>query len=888
MLISSTRIPVATYRLQMTADFDFAAAATVAEYLGRLGISHLYLSPYLQAGKGSTHGYDVVNHKRMNIELGGEEAHKKLCDTLAELELGQVLDIVPNHMAISSEENDLWWDVLENGRASRYANYFDIDWQTAEAKTRGKVLLPVLGEHYGRAVEKGDLQARRQAAAFTVQYYEHTSPLAPESLADILTSAGQRIDSDILALIAHGLAHLPADPDPDSVARRHRFKTVLLKMLERVLDEDTTAAASVESAIADINTDPDALDRLLGAQNYRLAYWRTAGRELNYRRFFNIDTLAGIAVENESVFNDTHALLLRWVREGCLDGLRIDHIDGLRRPREYLQRLRTAAPELWIVVEKILEPGENLPRDWPVAGTTGYDFLNQVGGLFVDPRGEEPLTAFYQQFTNLTASYHQVVRRKKHLMVREAFGGELNRLTNMLVEITERHRAYRDYNRHELHEALRELLVSMPVYRTYHRAVDKYTSEQDLAYLGQALEEARKYRPDLDAGLWQFLRKLIVFEIPGDLEGDFVMRFQQVTGPVMAKGVEDTAFYCYNRLISLNEVGGDPAVFGISVDEFHRLCTERQQRWPGSMLCTSTHDTKRGEDTRIRISLLSEIPEQWADVVRTWAKMNSKHRRQGKPDANDEYMLYQTLVGAWPIDTNRVSEFLLKAVREAKVHTNWVFPNESYEKAITEFAQAIMTDSEFVGRLEAFLEPLRMPAWISSLSQTLIKYTAPGVPDLYQGTELWDLTLVDPDNRRPVDYDRRRKLLDQVEKIEHPGQLRECMETGLAKVYLIHRVLHCRKGRPELFGPEASYQPLTASGAKQQHVVAFVRGGGAVTIAPRLLVTLGDDWGDTKLALPEGEWRNIFTGQLVRGDAQLGELMKNFPVALLEKQGERP
>lgn len=887
MLSESTRIPLATYRLQMTADFGFDAAGEIMEYLARLGISHLYCSPYLQAGKGSTHGYDVVNHKRMNIELGGEEAHRRFCTNLAQHGLGQVLDIVPNHMAISSEENDLWWDVLENGRASRYATYFDIDWDAPESKLRGKVLLPVLGEHYGRAVEKGDLQIRRQASAFTVQYYDHSTPLAPESLSDPLATAGRRINSNLLWVIADSLAKLPADPSPESVLQRHRFKGVLLGMLSRLVDENTTAAAAIDSAVAEINADPDALDRLLNAQHYRLAYWRTAGRELNYRRFFNIDTLAGIAVENEPVFNDTHALLLRWVKEGCLDGLRIDHIDGLRRPREYLQRLRTAAPELWIVVEKILEPGENLPRDWPVAGTTGYDFLNQLGGLFVDSQGEEPMTAFYHEFTNLTAPYHQVVRRKKHLMVREAFGGELNRLTNMLVDITEHHRAYRDYSRHELHEALRELLVSMPVYRTYHRAGDRYTSEQDLAYLDQGFEEARKYRPDLDAGLWQFLRKLLTFEISGDLEGDFVMRFQQITGPVMAKGVEDTAFYCYNRLISLNEVGGDPAVFGISIEEFHKLCIERQQRWPGSMLATSTHDTKRGEDTRLRISLLSEIPQQWADAVRAWSKLNAKHRRHGKPDANDEYMLYQTLVGAWPIETSRMNEFLLKAVREAKIHTNWVFPNEAYEKAITDFAQAIMTDPEFVAGLEAFLEPLRVPAYISSLSQTLIKYTAPGVPDLYQGTELWDLSLVDPDNRRPVDYELRKKMLSEAETIDDPSRLRGCMETGMPKLYLIHRVLQFRKRRADLFCPTASYEPLKATGAKQQHVVAYARGGGAVTIAPRLLVTLGQDWEDTAVTLPQGRWRNVFTGQLVWGDARMDELMKAFPVALLEKQGEQ-
>lgn len=885
MLSSSTRLPIATYRIQMTADFGFDAAADLVGYLARLGVSHLYLSPYLQAGKGSTHGYDVVNHKRMNTELGGEQAHRRFCTALADHGMSQILDIVPNHMAISSEENDLWWDVLENGPASRYAPYFDIDWHSPESKLRGKVLLPVLGEHYGRAVEKGDLQIRREGSTFIVQYFEHASPLAPESLRPMLSTAGKRIGCDLLLFLADALGRLPTDVEPDAVGQRHRYKLIALQQLSRLLEENNTAAAAIDGVLAEINTDPDAMDALLSAQHYRLAYWRTAGRELNYRRFFNIDTLAGIAIENENVFKDTHALLLRWVDEGCLDGLRIDHIDGLRNPREYLQRLSTVAPELWIVVEKILAPGEMLPRDWPTAGTTGYDFLNQVGGLFVDARGEQPLTDLYQQFTNLTAPYHQLVREKKHLMLREAFGGELNRLTNMLVEITEHHRAYRDYSRHELHEALRELIVCLPVYRTYFRARDKYTAEQDVAYLDRALADARKYRPDLDEGLWQFLHDLLLFQILGDVEADFVMRFQQLTGPVMAKGVEDTAFYCYNRMISLNEVGGDPGIFGISMEEFHRLCAERQQRRPGAMVTTATHDTKRGEDTRIRISSLSEIPDRWAQAVRRWAEMNRKHRRHDKPDPNDEYMIYQTLVGAWPLEIDRLTEFLIKAVREAKVHTDWVFPNADYEDAIAAFAAAILDNVEFVRDLEAFIEPLRRPAYISSLSQTLIKYTTPGVPDLYQGTELWDRSLVDPDNRRAVDYEERRKKLDQAAAVDDPRTIHDCMSSGVPKLFLIQRVLQFRRHRSDLFGPAGTYQPLHATGSKATHVVSYSRGDGAVVVAPRFLLTLNGDWSDTRLPLPPGEWRNIFTGQTAAGEPEVGEMLRDFPVALLENQG---
>lgn len=884
MLSSSTRIPVATYRVQLTADFGFDAAAELADYLGRLGVSHVYASPYLQAGKGSTHGYDVVDHKHMSMELGGEEAHDRFCAALARHELSQVLDIVPNHMAVGSEDNDLWWDVLENGRASRYAMYFDIDWQAPESKLHGKVLLPVLGDHYGRAIEKGDLQLRREGGNFTVQYYEHTSPLAPESLCPLLTTAGQRVGCDELLFLADALGSLPAGIDGEAVQLRHRHKRAALGLLARLLGENATAAAAVDGVLAEVTTDSEALDRLLNAQHYRLAYWRIAGRELNYRRFFNIDALAGISIENENVFNDTHALLLGWVRERRLDGLRIDHIDGLRNPREYLQRLSTAAPELWIIVEKILERAEALPRDWPVAGTTGYDFLNQVGGLFVDPGGEPAITAFYRRFTGFDTPYDELVRDKKHLMLREAFGGELARLTNMLVEITEHHRAYRDYSRHELHEALRELIVCLPVYRTYLRSRDRFAAEPDVARLDEALADAREHRPDLDEGLWQFLRELLLFQIPGETEADFVMRFQQVTGPVMAKGVEDTVFYCYNRLISLNEVGGDPGTFGIGLEEFHRLCAERRQRWPGSMLTTSTHDTKRGEDTRTRISLLSEIPDRWAEAVDRWSAMNEKHRRDGMPDRNDEYLIYQTLVGAWPLTADRLTAFLLKAVREAKVHTNWIYPNTPYEQAVAGFAAAVLEDGDFRQDFERFLEPLKWPAYVASLSQTLIKYTAPGIPDLYQGAELWDRSLVDPDNRRPVDFAERRDKLEQAIAVQDPRGLCDGMNGGVPKLFVIHRTLQFRRRRPDLFGPAGEFEPIQATGARADHVIAYTRGAGGLVVAPRLLVRLAGNWEDTCLALPSGAWRSVFTNERFEGEVGLGDLLRAFPVALFEKE----
>ena len=875
--------PRATYRVQLHAGFGFDDAAGIAGYLAALGVSHLYCSPYLQAAPGSTHGYDVVDPRRVNAELGGPGGHARLVEALGGHGLGQVLDVVPNHMAIAGRANPWWWDVLEDGPSSRYAGYFDVDWDPPEARLRNVVLLPVLGDHYGRVLEAGELSLAREGGRFTVRYHEHAFPVSPRSLDGLIRTAAERCGSDELAFLADALGRLPASTatNADAVHRRHRDKEVLRTLLERVCRTTPPVAAAVDAVVAEANADPDALDALLERQNYRLAFWRTAGRELGYRRFFDINTLVGLRAEDPRVFADTHALVLEWLGKGILDGIRIDHPDGLRDPEAYLGRLAEAAPRAWIVVEKILRPGERLRGSWPVAGTTGYDFIERLSQLFVDPDGELPLTKLYGDFTGQPTDYAAVAREKTHQVLREVLGSDVNRLTALFLEVCDRHRRQRDYTRHDVHEALREVIACFPVYRTYVRAETREVGGDDVRYVTEAVQAAKANRPDLAADLLDFLRDLLLLRVPGQAEAELVMRFQQLTGPAMAKGTEDTAFYTYTRLASLAEVGGDPAQFGLPVEAFHRACAETQARWPTTMLATSTHDTKRGEDVRARLHLLAEVPERWAEAVHRWSARTARHRRDDRPDRGAEYLLYQTLVGAWPLERERALAYMEKAAREAKRHTSWLAPDADYEAALRRFVEGCYDDAEFLADVEGFVAPLIELGRVTGLAQTLLKLTCPGVPDLYQGSELWTLTLVDPDNRRPVDYARRRRLLAELEGLS-PEAVWARVDEGLPKLWLITRTLAFRGRRPELFGVGGEYAPLAVSGAKAAHAVAFARGGGAVTVVPRLPIGLGGDWGDTALALPAGRWRNELTGDPVDGGTvRLDALLRRFPVALL-------
>ncbi|HEV3459090.1 MAG TPA: malto-oligosyltrehalose synthase [Thermoanaerobaculia bacterium] len=885
---------LSTYRVQLRAEFDFDAAAAIADYLAALGVSHLYCSPYLQAAAGSTHGYDVVDPTRVSAELGGEAGHARLCQALAGEGLGQVLDVVPNHMAITGPANRWWWDVLENGPASRYAAYFDVDWEPREERWRNMVLLPILADHFGRVLEAGELRLARDGGRFEVSYREHRMPVAPRSLDEPLRAAAARCGSAELAFLAGALGALPEATldDRDGVARlarRHRDKEVLADLLSRLAGERPEVAAAIDREIAEINGDPDRLDRLLGRQSYRLTWWRLAGRELDYRRFFDVQTLVGLRVEDERVFADTHARVLDWVSRGLVDGLRVDHPDGLYDPAEYCRRLRAAAPEAWLIVEKILRWDERLPADWPVEGTTGYDFLNSAGGLFVDPAGEGALSGLYAAMTGGSLDWPETARACKLQVLDELLAADVNRLGELLLAVCEQHRRHRDHSRHDLRTALREVAAGLAVYRTYVRAEAGQAGEEDRARIEAAVAAARRRRPELPADLFEFLAAVLLGKVRGGAAAELAMRFQQLTPPAMAKGVEDTAFYVFNRMVALNEVGGDPGRFGVSPEEFHRRCQETAERWPRTMLAASTHDSKRGEDVRARLYLLSEVPERWAEAVRRWFAHNARHRGGGVPDANTEYLLYQTLVGAWPLDAERATAYMEKAAREAKTHTSWTRPDPAWEAALRSFIAGVAADGEFQSDLAELAAPLVAPGRINSLAQTLLKLTAPGTPDLYQGCELWTASLVDPDNRRPVDYALRRRLLARLPGAT-PEEVLAGMEDGLPKLWLVRQALHLRRRRPRCFGPGADHRPLPVSGGRAAHAVAFCRAGEVVVMVPRLVLGLGGDWGDTTIELPTGPggppasaaWWNELTGErFAAGSCRLADLLARFPVALL-------
>ena len=877
--------PVATYRIQLHSGFGFDDAAAVADYLHDLGMSHVYSSPYLQAAPGSQHGYDVVDHHKVNAELGGAEAHDRFSKRLGACHLGQVLDIVPNHMAISGRLNRYWWDVLENGPASRYASFFDIDWQTREEKLRNKLLVPVLGEHYGRLIEKGEIKLKRCEGEFVVTYSDNEFPVSPRSMTQILCSAATESGSDYLAFLSDSLRRLPGPSDlsPGSLAERYRHQHVIRDLLTKLINQTPFIAEAIDHSIKDINRSADKLDQFLEEQNYRLAYWETAKQELPYRRFFDVNTLVGLRMERQQVFAETHALILNWLHEGVLDGIRIDHPDGLRDPKKYFQLLREQAPDVWILGEKILEPGEQLPLSWPIDGTTGYDYLNQVGGLFVDSSNEEEFSRIYRDFTGESSNYAEVCREKKHLVLRDLLASDVNRLTAILNDIFQLHRSRRDYTRVDAARAIREIVASFSIYRTYVVPERNEMTDADKRYIQEACDQAKANRPELDADLIDFIRDLLMLKVTGELETEFVMRFQQFTGPAMAKGVEDTVFYCYNRLLSLNDVGGDPGRFGVSPEEFHKFNCEVQQHHPTSMLASSTHDTKRSEDVRARLSVLSEIPAEWETKLKEWSGLNAAAKTGPNPDPNTEYLIYQTLIGAWPLTKERLLQYLEKATREAKRKTSWLAPNQEFEKATKEFVERLYSNKAFVESLEKFVQRVLLPGRINSLAATLLKFTSPGVPDTYQGTEIWDLSLVDPDNRRPVDYQQRRTMLGSMKQLTVDGILRD-MESGMPKMWIVYQALQLRRQFPHCFGDQATYRPMHAEGDGQHSVLAYGRGSDIVAVVPRLVQKKASSWGNTCISLAEGNWTNVLSGaNAVTGKIQIAELLESFPVALLAR-----
>lgn len=887
---------LSTYRVQLSPEQGFEVASSRVAYLSRLGVSHMYCSPYLQAAKGSTHGYDVVDHSKVSEDLGGQDAHDLLCRTLREADMGQVVDVVPNHMAVSGPENRWWWDVLENGQRSRFADYFDVDWQYAQESenSQNRVLLPILGDHYGRVLESGEIQLVRTDGSFHLQYYDHQVPVDPRSLSELLFRAASRIEHAELAFLASALDYLPLPKADDRVntRRRHRDKEVIRDRLSVLLGDAPHVRRAVDAEIDLINSDHDRLDELLEKQNYRLAYWRIARSDLGYRRFFDINDLIAIRVEDEDVFTDTHDLVLSWVREGKVDGIRVDHPDGLRDPEEYFQRLRHRAGEAWIVGEKILAPDEHMPDSWPIHGTTGYDFLNDLHAVILDASNGDALSEVYASFTGRTVEYAAMLHQSKLDVIHNLLGSDVNRLTEMLLDISYRNRRYRDFSKDEVHDALCEVLASFSVYRTYIRAEAGTVRDSDRSLIHDAILASEQRRSDLDSELFEFLRRILTLDLSGAVERDFVMRFQQLSGPVMAKGAEDTTFYRYHRCIALNEVGAEPDHFGMSVERFHERMVDRSSTLPRSMLTTSTHDTKRSEDTRARLLAISEIPEDWAKAVQEWSSLAHQYRTGEWPDRNTEYFIFQTLVGTWPISIDRITEYLEKAMRESKEYTSWTENNETYENAVLSFARGILSDTEICSAIHAFVERISPVGYVNSLVQTAVKLLGPGVPDIYQGCETWSFALVDPDNRRPVDYERLEVMLGEVESFS-AGQLLEHMHEGHPKIALTRALLHLRHAYSDVFwgtaskGPRA-YLPTPVQGEASADVLAFSRGEDVYAVCPLRFLGRNGLYPDTSIHFPDGRYRNVVTGEVVAGGAhEVDTLIARFPVCVLVREDDQ-
>ena len=854
---------IATYRLQLHAGFPLSTAQSVLAYLAELGISHVYLSPCLQAVPGSLHGYDVVDPTKISADLGGEQAWNSFVNAARGLKLRILLDIVPNHMS-ASQHNPWWDDVLQHGPFSEFAEFFDI------RNPQGRpfcVHICSLAKPYGAALQGGELRIEIAHGKPRVKHYENTWPLGPASWGQLLPAAGERCFGELERL------QLIVSPAADDVLayRRHmaRAQQVLAEALE---------AGVLQSAVDRVLDDNALFDGVLRQQFYMLHGWKLSGELTNYRRFFDIDTLIGIRADLPNVAAATHARIEQMISGGQIDGVRVDHPDGLREPLRYFERLRRLLPQGRIYIEKILDNDERLNGDWPIDGTVGYDFLAKVNRLWMDDQRTDVLTTTYSDFTGHSVNFGKLVREKKRAIIESTFSGALEQLALMALMISRADWQTRDLSPRQLREALEKLITALPIYRTYRTADTLY--EEDKRALLEALQSARIGSPDIDGAVFDFLAALFTKSPLNDTEADFIARWQQLTPAVMAKGVEDTTFYCFDRLVSCNEVGSQASLIGISADKFHEFCNYLGDRWPNSMLATSTHDNKRSEDVRARISILSEIPDRWSEALHQWSQLNTNAWQNRLPDRHAEYLLYQTLIGAWPIDRDRTWAYMLKACREAKINTSWHEPNNSFEEKIRGFVGGVFDTPEFIASLERFVEPLILPGRINSLAQTLIKMVAPGVPDFYQGTELWDLSLVDPDNRRPVDFNTRLAMLRRARRMAAAEVLME-WDSGVPKLWMTARLLAIRRKRAEDFSAASKYQPLVAQGTHLGRLLAFRRGENLIAVVPRFTMTLAGEWGDTRLPLPGGVWRNGFTDQLIQREVSPAELFGLFPVALL-------
>ncbi|MFL5760719.1 MAG: malto-oligosyltrehalose synthase [Thermomicrobiales bacterium] len=989
--MTPAQAPIATYRVQFNAGFTFKDAERIVPYLASLGVSALYASPIFKAAPGSMHGYDVTDYGSLNPEIGTDDEFRALVAALQRQGLGLVLDFVPNHMGIADGANSWWLDVLENGQTSSNARVFDIDWQPLKAELRNKVLIPFLREHYGVVLERGEITLKYENGVFTAWYFDQPLPIAPPTYPFILGHAlGTLVDGfhpEALPLLEYqsiltAFDRLPAnnERDPDRVAERQREQIVAKRRLADSVNATPEIAEALEETLRWFNGrtsetgSVDAIDTLLEQQSYRVAYWRTAAEEINYRRFFAINELAAIRQEIPEVFVATHRLLMQLIGQGAVTGVRIDHPDGLWDPAGYFAKLQCAAflararaifdadppraarnlswadlePEfaawweqhatdaeqwsIYLVVEKILERGEELPADWAVHGTVGYEFVQAATEVFVDPSNRKTFDDLYARFiSGERQSFADVVYESKQLIMRVALASEINVLAWALNRISEQHRRTRDFTLNSLRFAIGEVIACFPVYRTYLTCDEEKAKDRDRRVISQALNVAKRRNPASDPSVFDFVRDVLLGtkgEVSERQRGErcrFGMKVQQLTGPVMAKGLEDTAFYVYNRLTSLNEVGGDPAIFGLPLVEFHQQNAERLRHWPAAMISSSTHDTKRSEDVRARIDLLSELPREWRASINRWSRLNRRHKTRvdgtPAPDRNDEYLFYQTLLGAWPFNLatpdsdliDRMEAYMLKAIHEAQVHTSWINPNTAYDEATAAFVRTALRTkgiNPFLDDFTALRDRVAQLGIVNSLAQQLLKLTSPGVSDLYQGTELWDFSLVDPDNRRPVDFTVRHRLLRELRRRKPERLVADLWQRradGAIKLYVTHRALACRHADPELYR-RGDYLPLATTGRQADHICAFARrldGRETIVAVPRLVATLTRDdpsvlltsdlWGDSRIGLPDlpedAQYRDAFTDKLVplssaNGDAFVtaADLFSSLPVALLARQ----
>jgi (1->4)-alpha-D-glucan 1-alpha-D-glucosylmutase len=968
-LATDARVPASTYRLQMHEGFTFADAQAILPYLKKLGVGDVYLSPIFEARPHSMHGYDVARHDRLNPELGGEERFKPFTAALREHGMGLLLDTVPNHMGVGNDS--VWWqDVLENGRASEYSGYFDIDWEPLKPELKNKLLLPILGCQYGEALEAGQLQVTFEEGRALIAYFDHLQPIAPRTLPMVFPKerdAEFGIPAGFRRLLDE-LSDLPAHESTgtgDVHKRRAQLKELKPRLAEALAEKTLEPAlAKASDAINGAKGDArsfDQLHALLEVQPYRLAFWRTSSEEINYRRFFDVNDLVGLRMENPEVFAKTHSLIRKLLAENDVTGLRIDHCDGMFNPRVYLEGLQQlfvaarcvgpveskaeATPigieksvlaatkgydwangtlPLYCVVEKILEPGENLPRVWAVQGTSGYDFVHFANQFFIQPKNKGRFSAIYSEFIGGGVNPVQVIYESKRSVMQTSLSSETRVLGNLLSQLARHDRRVRDFTDNLLEAVIRETIACFPIYRTYIDERGRY-SEADTKTIRTAIRMAKRRNAAVDGSAFDYLERMLLLNGRGAGDGErdeaqlyFALKFQQLTGPVMAKGVEDTSFYVYFRFLSSNEVGSAMDAFGLKPEVLHQANAERQANTPHTMLTTSTHDTKRSEDVRNRLNVLSEMPDGWAAQVKHWAEISAGYKTTlddgtVAPDANEEYMIYQTIVGAWPwlkADqegfAGRLKEYLAKALSEGKVNVSWVNPRPEYTEAVQLFVDRLLTPEQegsktvFVTELERFLEPVKIHGAVNSLAQMVLKATSPGVPDFYQGTEMWELSLVDPDNRRPVDYGAREKALDALAAMAPLDAVKEVLGSladGRVKLLAMQKTLAVRNALRASFD-DSAYTPLEVS--DPEHAFAFMRGSDVLVVLPRFTYTLlhgegrmplGGDWGEMRVALPAGAadtWVNAFTGEEVvlnEGKLLLEQGFAAFPVALFTRKG---